>query len=282
LTMNVSSHVTPVANVSVMPNDTVCKGQAVTYNVTPSFGGTAPAYRWLKNGVMVGSGTTFTYVPSDGDVVTCEMTSNFPCRLEDVVTTDVKMSVVTPVEPVVSISANPGLNIASGQSVRFTATASNAGSNPSYKWMINGDAVAGATNTTFTTSNLFNNDEVTCTVVNTSGPCLPMSGSKTVIVKVSTTGVSTVANIESDIRLLPNPNNGDFTIRGTTGITEDQDLSVDVTDMLGQVVYSGKFVARKGNINEKIQIGNTLANGMYILTLRSDNDKKTFHFVLQQ
>ncbi len=281
VSMTVSSHQMPVANVSVMPNDTICKGTAVTYNVTPSFGGTAPTYRWLKNGVPAGTGTSYTVVPADGDVITCEMTSNFPCRLDDVVSTDVKMNVVEPVDPVVTISANPGLNFAAGQNVRFTASATNAGANPTYKWEINGAAVAGATNSTFMTNTLFDNDEVSCTVVNTSGPCLPTSGTKSVIVNVTSVGVAQVATT-SDIRLMPNPNKGDFILKGTTGTTEDKELTIDVTDMLGQVVYTAKIMPRNGNIDEKVQIGNTLANGMYILTLRSDNEKKTFHFVLQQ
>jgi hypothetical protein len=47
-------------------------------------------------------------------------------------------------------------------------------------------------------------------------------------------------------------------------------------------VYSAKVTAKNGVIDEKVQINNTLANGMYILNLRSETSSKAFHFVLQQ
>jgi len=48
------------------------------------------------------------------------------------------------------------------------------------------------------------------------------------------------------------------------------------------VVYHDDVVAQKGVLDEKIQLGNTLANGMYLLTLHSGSDKAVFHFVLKQ
>jgi len=100
--------------------------------------------------------------------------------------------------------------------------------------------------------------------------------------KVSITGVASVGNNAMDIRLMPNPNKGDFIIRGTVAATEDKELDVDVTDMLGQVVYRGKVQVRNGSVNERIQVSNTLANGMYILNLRSEAGNTAFHFVMQQ
>jgi hypothetical protein len=282
LTMFVSGGQIPSVEVAATPGNTVCTGTVVTYNAAAQFGGTAPAFVWKKNGVPVGSGTTFSYVPANNDIITCEMTSNFPCRLADVATSEVKMTVESPTAPLVSITANPGLNLTAGQNVRFTATATNAGTNPTYQWMINGSMVSGANEQTFTTSNLMNMDEVSCTVVNTSGPCLPTAGSKSVIVSVSAVGVNDVTTLYDDIRLLPNPNKGDFVVKGTTGLADDKELTIDITDMLGQIVYTGKVTTKAGNLDAHIRISNTLANGMYILNLRSENEKKAFHFVLQQ
>ncbi|MBX2907749.1 MAG: T9SS type A sorting domain-containing protein, partial [Taibaiella sp.] len=64
--------------------------------------------------------------------------------------------------------------------------------------------------------------------------------------------------------------------------TEDQELHVDVTDMLGQVVYRGAINVKNGDINSRIELNSGLANGMYMLTLRSGSEAKVFHFVLQQ
>ncbi len=52
--------------------------------------------------------------------------------------------------------------------------------------------------------------------------------------------------------------------------------------MLGQSVYKGKVIAKNGVINEQIQLTNNLANGMYMLNLQSGEDRKVFHFVLEQ
>jgi hypothetical protein len=280
ITMIVSSHQTPVAKVSVSPNDTVCAGTMVTYNVTPEFGGAAPTFVWKKNGVTVGGGTSYSYVPSNNDVITCEMTSNFPCRLEDVVSTDVKMSVQNPGAPVVTISANPGLSIGKGETVTLTAAATTSGAMLTYQWLVNSTPITGATNASYTSNTFENNDNVTVEVTS-HGACAAAMSAKTVKMTVGTVGVASVTNTEIDIRLIPNPNNGDFVIRGTIGATEDKELNVEVVNMIGQVVYKGTVAARNGTVNERIQISNTLANGMYILNLRSETETKAFHFVLQ-
>ena len=86
----------------------------------------------------------------------------------------------------------------------------------------------------------------------------------------------------SDVRLLPNPNAGDFTIKGTLGTSVDEEVTIEVTDLLGQVIYNEKIQALGGNINKHITLTGTLANGMYMLNLRSESGNKTFHFVIGQ
>jgi hypothetical protein len=253
----------------------------VTYSATADFCGTAPIFRWKKNGVSVGSGATYAYVPTNGDVITCELTSNFPCRLEDVVTTDVRMRVTAPTTPVVTISANPRLNISAGQNLRLTASVTNGGTNPTYQWLLNGVVIEGATNASYMSTTFRDMDEVTCQVTS-GGTCAGIVGSKTVVVTVTALSVSDIADLQMDVRLVPNPNKGSFIVKGTIGNTVSNELNMDVTDMLGQIVYSAKVTAKNGVIDEKVQINNTLANGMYILNLRSETSSKAFHFVLQQ
>jgi hypothetical protein len=97
-----------------------------------------------------------------------------------------------------------------------------------------------------------------------------------------TTGVGTTSISMGDIRLVPNPNNGAFTVSGTLGSAADADLTLEITNMLGQVVYSGTAKARGGNLNERVQLSSGLANGMYLLNISNGNDRKVFHFVLKQ
>jgi hypothetical protein len=119
-------------------------------------------------------------------------------------------------------------------------------------------------------------------MVTSSGVCANIGTFDWVFITVSPLGNGSVGSLGGDIRLLPNPNKGMFTIRGTLGSTLNAEVEADVTNMLGQVVYRGVLQARNGTIDTQVQLDNTLANGMYILTLRSGNEQKVFHFVMEQ
>ena len=94
-------------------------------------------------------------------------------------------------------------------------------------------------------------------------------------------GVQQYTSTMGDIKLIPNPNKGQFSIKGSVGVS-DEEVSIEVTDMLGQVVYKNKVLAPGGNINESLSLGNSLANGMYMLNLNAGNEHKVFHFVIEQ
>ncbi len=53
------------------------------------------------------------------------------------------------------------------------------------------------------------------------------------------------------------------------GSTEDEEVTLEVTDVLGQVIYKNKVTAYGGRINETIALSNALANGMYIMNIES-------------
>ena len=100
-------------------------------------------------------------------------------------------------------------------------------------------------------------------------------------VSASVTNV-TVTALPALISVLPNPNKGTFAVRGSLGSVRDEEVTLEVTDMLGQVIYRTKVIAVAGKLNETITLSNTLANGMYILNARSGTEDKTFHFVKEQ
>ncbi len=90
------------------------------------------------------------------------------------------------------------------------------------------------------------------------------SRSATITIR-NTTSVNQVTSALSDIRVVPNPNKGMFSIKGNLGTTDDQSVSLEVSDMLGQIVYKNTVTAVNGNLNEQVQLNKSLANGMYIL-----------------
>jgi len=229
------------------------------------------------------AGPTYSYVPANGDAIYCVMTSNYHCRLANTATSShIDMIVDLNTTPVVTITANPGLSIVTGETVEFTATVTGAGSAPTYQWLVNNVPVPGATGPTFSSATLNNSDVVTCQVLS-SGGCSGNLGSGTATIHVrSNVGVQQITSTGGDVQLLPNPNKGIFTVKGTLGTTADEEVSLEVTDLLGQVIYNSKVMVHNGEINEKIQLSNTIANGMYILNLRSDSDNKVFHMVIEQ
>jgi uncharacterized protein YjdB len=100
---------------------------------------------------------------------------------------------------------------------------------------------------------------------------------------MSTTVTPVIVNtLPVDVRVVPNPNNGTFVIKGTLGSLQDEEVSLEVTDVLGQVIYSSKIIATGGKINEKVSLANTFANGMYMLTVHSDTENRVFHFVIEK
>ena len=84
-TLNIScfdtSSCAPSIVVSSNLGTSICLGQQVTYTAFISNGGLSPSYQWKRNGVNVGTNSS-TYTSSaisNGDVITCELTSNATC-----------------------------------------------------------------------------------------------------------------------------------------------------------------------------------------------------------
>ena len=279
-TMTVEVSATPSVAINVNPGTTVCNGTSVTFTALPSYGGSVPTFNWSTNGTFAFSGTSYTYTPANGDNVTVAMTSNFTCVSTDTASHSVMMNVGTPTVPVVVIVASPGTDIATGETETLTAFVTNAGSSVSYQWVVNSTVIAGATNAVYSSNAFNNNDSVTCQVINNNG--CNLGGFNSVKIRVYGVGVKQVTFGTGDIRLLPNPNSGDFSVKGTLGTTADEEITMEVTDMMGQVVYKNKVVTHGGIIDEKVTLNNTLANGMYIMNLRSGSDTKIFHFVIEQ
>jgi hypothetical protein len=96
------------------------------------------------------------------------------------------------------------------------------------------------------------------------------------------TGVNNVNNGKADLLIMPNPNSGSFVIKGSMGVLNDQDVTIEITDMLGQVVHTENVKADKGEINQSVKLSGSLANGMYLVNIKSATVNQVFHFVLEQ
>jgi hypothetical protein len=91
---------------------------------------------------------------------------------------------------------------------------------------------------------------------------------------------NSIVTVPTEFTLVPNPNTGEFTVKGTFASMTDEQVSIEIVNMLGQVVYRGNVTALNGDMNERIQLDNNMASGTYILNLRTENERKVFHFVI--
>lgn len=280
-TMVVNTKMSPVVRATVsVAGDTVCAGLPVTFTAIPEFGGSAPVFEWVKNGTVTATGNEFTFVPANGDVVHVRMVSNYECVLSGLANSETTtLSVLAPQAPIVNIVADPGTIVAKGQTVTFTANAANTYQS-AYQWFVNGVAVHNATSATYTTANVEDNDTIACRITNVT-PCGEYAATGKVRMRVNEVSVQTV-RAAMDVRVMPNPTRGNLTITGSMATTANKQLHVEVTNMLGQVVYSAATEVRNGRVEATLNLSDELANGMYLLNLRTETETKVFHITLQR
>ncbi|WP_345084785.1 Ig-like domain-containing protein, partial [Nemorincola caseinilytica] len=284
MVMAVRENLTPAVSVTVGPDDSLCAGSVASFSASAVNGGTAPVYTWLVDGVIVSGATnaSYAYMPSDADVVTVRLNSSYACTsVNDVQSNGVTMHMSPVYVPEVEITTDPGTQVQKGTEVTFTANVKNAGPAPVYQWLVNNFEISGASSSVYTTSKLKDGDSVTCRVTGT-GECSKVSINSVSMKVTPATGVSVQAIGNSEIRLMPNPNAGVFTVSGTLGTRADEAVTFEVTDMLGQVVYRGSTVAKGGTLEARIELTNTLASGMYMLNMSIGAERKAFHFVVKQ
>lgn len=146
-----------------------CPGVTQTFTATPVNGGNVPTYQWKVDGVNVGTNSPVYTTTSltNGQVVTCLLTSNISCLAQaQAVSNAITMAVNPAVDPTVTISQTTGTNPqCAGQISAFTAAVSN-GNNPVYHWKLDGSPV-GANAATFTSSSITNGQVVRCDITAT-------------------------------------------------------------------------------------------------------------------
>jgi Zn-dependent metalloprotease/uncharacterized protein YjdB len=279
-TISIGTPHTPSLSIAQSRTD-ICMGDTVTFSAVPVYGGTAPTYLWTLNSVFVGTAPAFRYAPANGDRLTCTMASNYPCVVTTAATASYRVTVQPVIPNSITISTHQ-LHIAPGVEDTFVAVAPFAGSAPAYQWRINGVPIPGATGSVFITSTLTNGQVVSCEVTS-SNPCVFPRTELSIgdTISVWATGVRSVNNHNS-IELLPNPNNGAFTLKGKLNGASEEKVNIIVSDVLGQKVYQSDASVLNGILNEKIMLDNVLANGMYTVTVTTGAGSVVFRMILDK
>ena len=129
------------ANVSITASaTTICSGTSVTFTATPTNGGDSPSYVWKKNNLTIAGETTSTYSSTslvNGDMITCEMTSNSTSCLVASSVNSNGVTMVVNALPTATISASGATTFCAGGNVTLTA-----GTSTSYLWSNNATAAS--------------------------------------------------------------------------------------------------------------------------------------------
>ena len=159
-TVTVTDIIVPEIAIST-PQTEVCQGESVTVTAVVSGQGNDPQFEWRLNGIVAGNNNAnFTFIPLDGQTVTCNLTSSESCAEPQVVGSEVLTFTVSPiVTPELSITSSDN-NVCQNTEITFEAHSLHGGFNPVYQWKVNGVMVG--TDSPFYTFAPSNNDEVQC------------------------------------------------------------------------------------------------------------------------
>ena len=101
-------------------------------------------------------------------------------------------------------------------------------------------------------------------------------------ISVIPAGVKGITGGAGSLTLVPNPNAGTFTIKGSVRSSADNKLEIVITDMLGQTVYRRDAKASNGLVNEQLNIAGIAPNGNYMVSVTSGDGRTVFHLVIDK
>jgi len=184
------------------------------------------------------------------------------------------ITVNPPGTPIVYITASPPV-VAPGWPDTLNAIIVGSTGVYGYQWFLNNLPIPGATNSFYISSSFTNGDSVSCTISN--GPCA-VSTFSWIYPIISAAGVKNLSANEDALTIIPNPNNGTFTIAGT--LSGSNEAALEITDIIGQVVYKAIVPVQNGLLKKEIALDNNLPDGIYLLHISSGDGNKVVRFVV--
>ena len=266
-TITITEPAVVTVSVAIVPStNPVFSGTSVTFTAAPVNGGSSPFYQWYVNASMVSGATdvTYTFVPGNGDLVTCMLTSNALCAANNPATSNQVTMIVNLIPSITNVSGN----IINGQSECYNATQTImvGGTNGSFNVNNGGSAIMIAGMTI-----LYHPG----TVVEAGGylhgyiaPGGPWCGAKSasVVATVEEGDAKAPFAIESSsFFVYPNPSQGDFIIE-QRGSETYRNIRIDIYGMQGNKVYSTQ---NQGNRTTKCNLEGNSA-GLYYIQVNAD------------
>ena len=248
--ITVTPTVTPSVSFFTGPVLGICPGTSLNMTATPVNGGTIPTYNWYLDGTLAGTGNSYSVVPTNGQSITCTMTSNANCATPATVTSttyDANVFTVTSV----TVSETTG-------TLNSTATTGN-------QWFeqVNG-LIASATSQAYTPTASGNY----YTIVADVNGCTTTSNT----VNFVYTSISNVTTNNS-IVVYPNPVT-DFAMIEKAG--NSNEIEISLIDIQGRVIESIISTLEKSMLNMS-----NVDNGIYFIRVTAANKSEMFKIVKQ-
>lgn len=254
LRVPVTAIINPAVSLNSMittPASTVCEGNMISFGASVVNGGVSSDYQWQVNTINTGSNSnSFSYVPSDADIVNCIVLSSNVCATNNPsVSNSISMQVIAlPSTPVITLN---------GDTLFSSAVSGN-------QWYESSTGmIAGANNNFYIPSaegNYFVLSDVNGCSSDTSN-----------VVSFLSTGISKLISLE--YILYPNPA-GEFVIIKRI---ENSKAGISVLDILGKTVYQIET-------NEsQIQIPcDNLSNGVYLIQLKIGTETTSHRLIIKR
>ncbi|HLG02736.1 MAG TPA: PKD domain-containing protein [Bacteroidia bacterium] len=248
-----SHHICPIPPVASFTSsqNTICAGETVDFTDNSSGGPTS--WTWTFPSGSPGSATTqnvSNVLWSTAGTYTVSLTisnANGSSTYTQTITVN-----TAPATPTIFVIGNVLVCSATGSS---------------YQWYLNGNPIPGATGQSH---NPVQSGSYTVVVFDSAGCGSAQSA------PVMVTGVDSAGNTVSFISVFPNPANGSFQLTFTA--TNDN-YTLEIHDMLGQIVYSEALPGFSGTYNKTFDMA-AYGQGVYFIRLRGNENESTVRVVI--
>ncbi|HEY9179064.1 MAG TPA: T9SS type A sorting domain-containing protein, partial [Flavipsychrobacter sp.] len=279
LTMTINQTTRSSIVITPNPDSVICNNTEVTMYTYYTNAGPTPSFQWMLNGADIPGetgGTMKITSLSNGDMIQCRFISSATCVFPEE-SLPVSFSVNQLIDPSVGVI----VYYVGNETFRFTAIPTNGGANPSYQWYKNTVPIPGATSETYDAVGIEKTDKIHVQMASSEACVNPEL--LQVNSKIITTGTAELSKTFADMSLYPNPNKGQFNIKGTLNKpVTSKDVMVRITNSLGQTVFTQSYPANGINFNLPIQLQYDLPNGMYQVNIAIDGDVTNLRFVLNR
>lgn len=248
-------------------------GNFVTFTAIPLNGGASPAYQWKVNGLSVGTGLpTYSYIPLNGDVITCILTSSYLCATGNPATSNAITMIV------VNTNASVTGTVPSPLSLCFDAsnTITVAGSGSSFLVSTGASVnlIAGVRILIYPTTTVQSGGYLHGYITTTNSYCGSLPPSMVNVIAGNSEPMYNIA--DSDLfSIYPNPTTGKFFLVNN-GKEPSGTVNLEIFTIKGERVFVSSLFNES---RREFDLAN-LPNGLYLVKVMKDQYLQTFKLII--